>query len=78
MNGSLATSKRNGSENSITYVVARATVLVTTSYATRSEGARLRLMRRGYSTGYGTDTVSVYTYISVHTIPIIIERSEKF
>lgn len=62
MNGSLATSKRNGI--SWTYVAARATVLVTTSYATR-----LRLMRRDYS---------ATPYISVHTIPIIIKHSEKF
>lgn len=67
MNGSLATSKRNGI--SWTYVVARATVLVTTNYATR-----LRLMRRDYSATCSTPHISVH----VHTIPIIIKHSENF
>lgn len=62
MNGSLATSKRNGI--SWTYVVARATVLVTTSYATR-----LRFMRRDYSATYMYNTESQYSVCIYLYIP---------
>lgn len=72
MNGSLATSKRNGI--SWTYVVARATVLVTTNYATR-----LRLMRRDYSATYRVTVLLIYLYMYIPSqLSLSIKHSEKF